>query len=259
MDHSEIDWGQFGSVEEVTTPTAIKKMPSLFQSELAWRPSEGIQQRTLQTSTEAKPLETLQIDVLHFAGGRGLRLIPPDVGYLIACAKLWGRAMLEQTDVWPSGHGYNLDLNWFLYQKSRRTQAFIKRAFRSVKDLRVSRKARKAVGSEHILPVAYQGVPLDDASLLDLGAQTAEERGVRPTVATKIRLGLYACAKDNPLELEPERKGGLIRKALFDEDKAPAHDNPEILKHLKARAGSAIRDHAFESLTEFREWMLAAC
>lgn len=255
MDHSDIEWGQFGSVEELIAPHPVKKASPLLQSQLAWRPSEEIQQRTLQTSTEAKPLEMLQINALQFAGGRGLRLAPPDVGYLIACAKLWGRAILEQAGVWSSGHGYDLDLNWFLYQKSRRTQAFLKRAFRGVKDLRVSRKAQLAVGSQHILSVVYRGKPLDEMSLLELGAQTAEVLGMRPTVATKIRLGLYACAKDNPLDLEREHAGALIRRALFDEDKAPVRVNPKILAHMKLRAGSAIRDHTFESLTMFHEWI----
>ena len=182
--------------------------------------------------------------------------MPPDVDYLMPLAKLWGRDMLVRSGIWTEGDGGELDLAWFLYQKSFRTQAFNRRTFKTIKDLRVSPKAEPVFGAAHILRVAFDGEVLNPKKLRALGELTAKQRGDRrPNAAAKIRLGLYACAKADPLELETVATRRLIRQALFDSDKAPAEVAPEMLKQVKMRASLAFPRHFEEPLQETYEWL----
>lgn len=250
-----VDWGAFGNVEENVPPTPVEGRPDLKQSELVWKPTDELLSKAQQLGLNAPSLETLHLSTFQFGSSRGVRLVPPEIDYLVPFAKLWGREILEEGGVWNSGEGYELDFGWFLYQKACRTHAFIKRAFKSMKDLRVSEKAQEIFEHEHILSVAHQGKIMTAETLLDLGDRIAEERGEPRTVATKIRLGLYACAKDNSLPMEPENVAGLIRQALFDEEKAPPRVDEEVLEQVKQRSELAFSNHLDESLEETYDWL----
>lgn len=260
MAMEEYVWKSYGSVKEIesepVSPSQVGESSTLVTSKLIWTPSIPLSfQTNRHRQAPSNMLHSLEMECISDPKSTSLRFVPANVNVLVALAKLWGREMLIQEKIWSEEQGHDLDLLWFLYQKGLRSHAFLKRNFKSIKYLKVPKHSQPADQPQHIVSASMNGKILGIDQLLKLGESTAHERGIQnPNPEIKIRLGFYSCAKNNPLELKPSQTRTLIRKALFDLDKAPNDVDSEILEEVFRRSAQAFQNHLTEPLEDTYKW-----
>ena len=153
---------------------------------------------------------------------------------------------------------------WFLIQRAQKLQQFVRRGFRSVKDLKIVQSAREIRGEDHILPwtiddnTAAIGYPQSIDALLFIGAQESTRIGNnKPSVADKIHNGLAATAGlESYQTLSKEESARLLQHVLFDVGDVPEELNAELKKQIEGHILDAFRPYT-DSDTDtsvFNDW-----
>ena len=158
--------------------------------------------------------------------------------YLAFFTAAWnaGFSILCQTGRMDESYRFSFRLMWFLFQRVRKMQQFVRRGFKTKKDLLVAFSIRNEVGEDHVLPWDVEATttgpkcPVAVEQLIEAGNRAALEFGIQyPTTADQIHFGLAAAARREPSHpMSPEQAAKVIRYSLFDVEPDPADLTNEI-------------------------------
>lgn len=186
----------------------------------------------------------LELTEISLGGCR--RLAPsPNLDSWLPHAWVGGLAMLQWRNQLSCEELQRHRLAWFLFQKAKRIQPFLKRNFRGPKDFRIYQQHR--TGDADGFPIVSRGQILTLNNLLEIGRRQAKERGeTRPCSELVVQFGLFQLARENPLQLNSQETVRLIRDALFDWSFEPNPVEEQVVHFVWDRLVVALEPHLDE-------------
>jgi hypothetical protein len=197
----------------------------------------------------------------------GTRCFLPGPTFSTFIARAWMAGLeiqIHEKKLSPA-KAYSHRFNWFLYQFARRMQPFIRRSFRSRRDLLVARSAQSTEGERDILPWPIdktgsrrERLPATVEELMSWGRQLASQDGVdRPTAQQMIQNGLLVAAERMPtLSLTKKEILALIRAALFDVGSSSVVIPKKQIVLVRKRLEKALGNHLGDASIElFNKWL----
>jgi hypothetical protein len=147
------------------------------------------------------------------------------------------------------------------YRNARGMKEHLTRNFNYSRDLFIRRRGRIGYDERDVLPndLGEQRSPPSITALTRLGREAAREAGTRnPTSKHAINFGLFALARRNPLQVEPDQVANLVRMALFDKDLDRVDPSNEAVAIVTERLLAAIHAHLADPLPDFEQWFWAS-
>ena len=225
-----------------------------------WQPS-----RRLGDDVPRNPAFGVELRCQILSDGTRWFLPKPSLSTFITNAQAAGLAILinQRKLDRDSRNSYRFD--WFLYQYSRRTQAFIRRRFRSRRDLLVPQSGRSTKGERDILPWAKSKtdssktrLPATVDELMAVGATRAAQEGVEhPTAQQKIQFGFVVAAERMPrLSLSSKQISALTRAVTFNVGSGNLGLHPNQAALIRERLARALGSHLDDATIElFNAWI----
>ena len=150
-------------------------------------------------------------------------------------------------------------LFWFLFQRARTMQPFLKRRFQHRKDLEITQgDVSNVLPWEGDPTAAKLGYPTTIDQLIEAGAKLALEYGiVSPSYAERIEFGLWQAAKlENSSPVASNTVNRLIKTTLFNNEDAIHDVSEEDKQKIENAIFDAVKKGIDDDTTmeEFNKW-----
>lgn len=258
------DWQGYGTIEADGDTLVWKPAP-----EVAWHAGEDFQLRFQERRSAGM---RLILPVGGFVARSESKRIGP--GAFFYDAQRGGLAILIAQGLDAESRQRH-DTAFLYVRKLMSSRTWLRRRFTGPNDFKVSRLVQGEFGITTVVPASYDpksvddhsrdsksldDMLLDDTSLMRLGNQEAQRRGItKPSREQVVQVGLYFAAKLDPLPPESRTQDELrriTRAALLDPNMAPADVTDEELLMVAERFADAVESHLDDDIEDFHKWLL---